>query len=163
MRINGETRQSSNTSKMIFPIDECIAVLSQGFTVLPGDVIATGTPEGVGAALGKFLKAGDKMEAEVEKIGVPRQQGRRPARAGLSRPTTTSGARRTPARAVAVSGLLNGRQEDLRRPAPGPNEAYNPRHELRQPRRVHGMRPSPRGQAAAERMREVRADAGGPV
>ena len=70
MRINGETRQSSNTSKMIFPVDECIAVLSQGFTILPGDVIATGTPEGVGAALGKFLKAGDKMEAEVERIGV---------------------------------------------------------------------------------------------
>ena len=45
-------------------------MLSQGFTLLPGDVIATGTPEGVGAALGKFLKAGDKMEAEVEKIGV---------------------------------------------------------------------------------------------
>jgi 2-keto-4-pentenoate hydratase/2-oxohepta-3-ene-1,7-dioic acid hydratase in catechol pathway len=70
MRINGETRQSSHTSKMIFPVDECIAVLSQGFTVLPGDVIATGTPEGVGAALGKFLGAGDRMEAEVEHIGV---------------------------------------------------------------------------------------------
>jgi 2-keto-4-pentenoate hydratase/2-oxohepta-3-ene-1,7-dioic acid hydratase in catechol pathway len=70
MRINGETRQSSHTSKMIFPVDECIAVLSQGFTVLPGDVIATGTPEGVGAALGKFLQAGDRMEAEVERIGV---------------------------------------------------------------------------------------------
>jgi 2-keto-4-pentenoate hydratase/2-oxohepta-3-ene-1,7-dioic acid hydratase in catechol pathway len=70
LRVNGETRQSSHTSKMIFPVDECIAVLSQGFTILPGDVIATGTPEGVGAALGKFLKAGDKMEAEVEKIGV---------------------------------------------------------------------------------------------
>jgi 2-keto-4-pentenoate hydratase/2-oxohepta-3-ene-1,7-dioic acid hydratase in catechol pathway len=70
MRINGETRQSSHTSKMIFAVDECIAVLSQGFTILPGDVIATGTPEGVGAALGKFLKAGDQMEAEVEKIGV---------------------------------------------------------------------------------------------
>jgi 2-keto-4-pentenoate hydratase/2-oxohepta-3-ene-1,7-dioic acid hydratase in catechol pathway len=70
MRINGETRQSSHTSKMIFPVDECIAVLSQGFTVLPGDVIATGTPEGVGAALGKFLTAGDTMEAEVERIGV---------------------------------------------------------------------------------------------
>jgi 2-keto-4-pentenoate hydratase/2-oxohepta-3-ene-1,7-dioic acid hydratase in catechol pathway len=55
---------------MIFPVDECIAVLSQGFTIRPGDVIATGTPEGVGAALGKFLKAGDKMEAEVERIGV---------------------------------------------------------------------------------------------
>jgi 2-keto-4-pentenoate hydratase/2-oxohepta-3-ene-1,7-dioic acid hydratase in catechol pathway len=55
---------------MIFPVDECIAVLSLGFTLLPGDVIATGTPEGVGAALGKFLKAGDRMEAEVERIGV---------------------------------------------------------------------------------------------
>jgi 2-keto-4-pentenoate hydratase/2-oxohepta-3-ene-1,7-dioic acid hydratase in catechol pathway len=70
MRINGETRQSSHTSKMIFPVDECIAVLSLGFTLLPGDVIATGTPEGVGAALGKFLLAGDRMEAEVERIGV---------------------------------------------------------------------------------------------
>jgi 2-keto-4-pentenoate hydratase/2-oxohepta-3-ene-1,7-dioic acid hydratase in catechol pathway len=45
-------------------------VLSRGFTVLPGDVIATGTPEGVGAALGKFLGAGDRMGAEVERIGV---------------------------------------------------------------------------------------------
>jgi 2-keto-4-pentenoate hydratase/2-oxohepta-3-ene-1,7-dioic acid hydratase in catechol pathway len=70
MRINGETRQSSHTSKMIFPIDECIAVLSGGFTLLPGDIIATGTPEGVGAALGTFLAAGDRMEAEVERIGV---------------------------------------------------------------------------------------------
>ncbi len=70
LRVNGETRQSSHTSKMIFPVDECIAVLSEGFTLLPGDVIATGTPEGVGAALGKFLKAGDKIEAEVERIGV---------------------------------------------------------------------------------------------
>ena len=70
MRINGETRQSSHTSKMIFPVDECIAVLSAGFTLLPGDVIATGTPEGVGAALGTFLAAGDTMEAEVEGIGV---------------------------------------------------------------------------------------------
>jgi 2-keto-4-pentenoate hydratase/2-oxohepta-3-ene-1,7-dioic acid hydratase in catechol pathway len=70
LRVNGETRQSSHTSKMIFPVDECIAVLSQGFTLLPGDVIATGTPEGVGAALGKFLKKGDKIEAEVERIGI---------------------------------------------------------------------------------------------
>src|SRR5438093_972634 len=70
LRVNGETRQSSHTSKMIFPVDECIAVLSQGFTLLPGDVIATGTPEGVGAATGKFLKVGDKIEAEVERIGV---------------------------------------------------------------------------------------------
>ena len=79
MRINGETRQSSHTSKMIFPVDECISVLSQGFTILPGDVIATGTPEGVGAALGKFLKAGDRMEAEVEKIGILANRIAKPA------------------------------------------------------------------------------------
>src|SRR5438046_10401746 len=70
LRVNGETRQSSHTSKMIFPVDECISVLSEGFTLLPGDVIATGTPEGVGAALGKFLKTGDKIEAEIGRICV---------------------------------------------------------------------------------------------
>ncbi|MBI2206582.1 MAG: fumarylacetoacetate hydrolase family protein [Candidatus Rokubacteria bacterium] len=70
MRVNGETRQSSHTSKMLFPVDECIAVLSEGFTVLAGDVIATGTPDGVGAASGRFLKVGDEMEADVELIGI---------------------------------------------------------------------------------------------
>ncbi len=70
LRVNGQPRQSSHTSKMIVPVARCIAVLSEGFTLVPGDVMATGTPEGVGAALGKFLKAGDKLEAEVEKIGV---------------------------------------------------------------------------------------------
>ena len=50
--VNGETRQASHTSRMIFPVAQCIEVLSQGFTVLEGDVIATGTPEGVGAASG---------------------------------------------------------------------------------------------------------------
>lgn len=70
LRVNGETRQSSHTSKMIFPVAECIAVLSVAFTLRPGDVIATGTPEGVGAAGGRFLKPGDRVEAEVERIGV---------------------------------------------------------------------------------------------
>jgi 2-keto-4-pentenoate hydratase/2-oxohepta-3-ene-1,7-dioic acid hydratase in catechol pathway len=70
LRVNGETRQDSHTSRMIFPVARCIEVLSQGFTVLPGDVIATGTPDGVGAASGRFLKAGDRVEAEVERIGV---------------------------------------------------------------------------------------------
>ena len=70
LRVNGQVRQSSHTSKMIFPVDQCIEVLSQGLTLLPGDVIATGTPEGVGAATGNFLKVGDRMEAEVERIGV---------------------------------------------------------------------------------------------
>jgi len=70
MRVNGQVRQSSNTSKMIFPVDQCIEVLSRSMTLLPGDLIATGTPDGVGAATGNFLKTGDRMEAEVEKIGV---------------------------------------------------------------------------------------------
>jgi len=70
MRVNGQVRQSSHTSKMIFPVAQCIAVLSQAMTLLPGDIIATGTPDGVGAASGNFLKAGDRMEAEVEGIGV---------------------------------------------------------------------------------------------
>ena len=70
LRVNGQVRQSSHTSKMIFPVAECIEVLSRAMTLLPGDVIATGTPDGVGAATGNFLKAGDRMEAEVERIGV---------------------------------------------------------------------------------------------
>jgi 2-keto-4-pentenoate hydratase/2-oxohepta-3-ene-1,7-dioic acid hydratase in catechol pathway len=70
LRVNGQARQSSHTSKMIFPVDQCIEVLSQGLTLRPGDVIATGTPDGVGAATGNFLKAGDRMEAEVERIGI---------------------------------------------------------------------------------------------
>jgi 2-keto-4-pentenoate hydratase/2-oxohepta-3-ene-1,7-dioic acid hydratase in catechol pathway len=70
LRVNGEVRQSSHTSKMIFPVAQCIEVLSQGMTLLPGDIIATGTPDGVGAATGRFLKVGDRMEAEVERLGV---------------------------------------------------------------------------------------------
>ena len=70
MRVNGQVRQQSHTSKMIFPVAQCVEVLSQGMTLLPGDIIATGTPDGVGAATGNFLKAGDRMEAEVEGIGV---------------------------------------------------------------------------------------------
>lgn len=70
LRVNGQVRQSSHTSKMIFPVSQCIEVLSQSMTLLPGDIIATGTPDGVGAASGNFLKAGDRVEAEVEGIGV---------------------------------------------------------------------------------------------
>ena len=70
MRVNGQVRQQSNTSKMIFPVAQCIEVLSQSMTLLPGDIIATGTPDGVGAASGTFLRPGDRMEAEVEGIGI---------------------------------------------------------------------------------------------
>lgn len=71
-RVNGEVRQSSNTRYMIQPVAEAIAELAQGITLIPGTVIATGTPGGV--ALGmkepKWLHEGDVVECEVEKIGI---------------------------------------------------------------------------------------------
>lgn len=69
--VNGEQRQSSRTSKMIFDIPEIIHQLSAGFTLLPGDVIMTGTPEGVGYAMQppRVLSAGDVVEIEIEGIG----------------------------------------------------------------------------------------------
>ncbi|MCO6418107.1 fumarylacetoacetate hydrolase family protein [Siccirubricoccus sp. KC 17139] len=69
--INGEKRQDSHTSKMIFDVKEIIHQLSLGFTLKPGDVIITGTPEGVGYAMQppKTLKPGDVIEAEIDGIG----------------------------------------------------------------------------------------------
>ncbi len=69
--VNGEQRQSSRTSKMIFDVKEIISQLSQGFTLLPGDVILTGTPEGVGYAMQppRVLKDGDVVDIEIEGIG----------------------------------------------------------------------------------------------
>jgi 2-keto-4-pentenoate hydratase/2-oxohepta-3-ene-1,7-dioic acid hydratase in catechol pathway len=73
-RLNGVEKQHSNTSQMIFPIPRLIAELSKGMTLLPGDVIATGTPEGVGFARTppEFLADGDVMEVDVDRIGVLR-------------------------------------------------------------------------------------------
>ncbi|MDQ2884521.1 MAG: fumarylacetoacetate hydrolase family protein [Chloroflexota bacterium] len=72
LRVNGETKQDSNTSMMIFSISQCISVLSAGMTLEPGDIIATGTPSGVGFSRTppEFLKPGDVVEAEVEHIGI---------------------------------------------------------------------------------------------
>jgi len=72
LKINGEQRQASRTSKMIFDVPEIIHQLSAGFTLLPGDVIMTGTPEGVGYAMQppRTLKAGDVMELTIEGIGT---------------------------------------------------------------------------------------------
>ena len=71
LSVNGEERQSSNTSNLIFDIPALIAYLTKGITLLPGDLIATGTPFGV--ALGmespKWLKDGDVCEASVQGIG----------------------------------------------------------------------------------------------
>ena len=74
LRVNGETRQDATTGDMIFPVDVILEYLSQGMTIEPGDIIATGTPEGVG--LGRtppeYLKDGDVVETEIEGIGMLR-------------------------------------------------------------------------------------------
>lgn len=74
LRVNGVTKQDSNTSELIFDIPTIIETLSAGMTLEPGDVILTGTPSGVGFARNpqEFLKPGDVVEAEIEKIGVLR-------------------------------------------------------------------------------------------
>lgn len=66
-RLNGQTMQDSNTQHMIFPIPEIIAFISKNFTLMPGDVIATGTPSGVGK-----IRHGDLVEIEIENIGILR-------------------------------------------------------------------------------------------
>jgi 2-keto-4-pentenoate hydratase/2-oxohepta-3-ene-1,7-dioic acid hydratase in catechol pathway len=75
LKLNGAMRQNSNTSDMIFSVAEIVAHLSLFMTLLPGDVIVTGTPEGVG--LGQkppvFLKRGDVMELDGGVLGRQRQ------------------------------------------------------------------------------------------
>jgi 2-keto-4-pentenoate hydratase/2-oxohepta-3-ene-1,7-dioic acid hydratase in catechol pathway len=70
-RINGQLLQDSSTSEMIFSVRELIAYLSRSFTLQPGDLITTGTPDGVGVFRQPqiFLKQGDLVEAEIEGLG----------------------------------------------------------------------------------------------
>ncbi|KDB68654.1 FAH family protein [Bordetella bronchiseptica B20-10725633] len=72
LSVNGELRQQDNTSDMIFDVATVVAQLSAGMTLLPGDVIATGTPKGVGFALTppRCLQVGDVVSASVEHIGT---------------------------------------------------------------------------------------------
>ena len=74
LRVNGDTKQDSNTRHMLFKIPQLIADISSGMTLEPGDVIATGSPAGVGAGMvpQQFLQPGDTVEAEVDGIGVLR-------------------------------------------------------------------------------------------
>jgi 2-keto-4-pentenoate hydratase/2-oxohepta-3-ene-1,7-dioic acid hydratase in catechol pathway len=71
-RLNGETLQDSNTDQMIFGVDELVSYISRTITLEPGDVIATGTPPGVGFARKPpiWVRAGDRMEVEIEGLGV---------------------------------------------------------------------------------------------
>jgi 2,4-didehydro-3-deoxy-L-rhamnonate hydrolase len=76
LKVNGETRQNSSTAEMIFDVPTLVSYLTEFMTLLPGDVISTGTPAGVGLGMKppQYLKAGDVVELGVEKLGEPRQQ-----------------------------------------------------------------------------------------
>ena len=77
-RLNGEVMQESTTSDMIFGIERIISFISAGMTLMPGDIIATGTPEGVGVFRDPqvFLRDGDTVEIEIERIGKLRNRVR---------------------------------------------------------------------------------------
>src|SRR5690606_10536673 len=74
LTLNGVTKQSSNTKHMLFNVNELVADISAGITLEPGDIIATGTPEGVGAGRDpqEWMWPGDVVEATVEGIGTLR-------------------------------------------------------------------------------------------
>jgi len=75
LTLNGEEMQNSSTSDFIFNIQHVVSYISQYMTLLPGDIISTGTPFGVGLGLKppRYLKAGDVVELEIEGLGTSRQ------------------------------------------------------------------------------------------
>ncbi|GAB4148837.1 MAG: fumarylacetoacetate hydrolase family protein [Planctomycetaceae bacterium] len=70
LKVNGELEQDASTADMIFPVAAIVEFISSFVTLEPGDIISTGTPSGVGASKGKFLKDGDTLEAYIENIGT---------------------------------------------------------------------------------------------
>jgi 2-keto-4-pentenoate hydratase/2-oxohepta-3-ene-1,7-dioic acid hydratase in catechol pathway len=68
--VNGEIVQEGDTSELIFGVAAVVAWLSRTLTLEPGDIVATGTPAGVGAARGVFLRPGDVVEVEVDGLGA---------------------------------------------------------------------------------------------
>ena len=76
LKVNGETMQESNTTNLIFKVPALISYISQFMTLLPGDLVSTGTPPGVGMGRQpqKFLKAGDVIELGIDGLGEQRQE-----------------------------------------------------------------------------------------
>jgi 2-keto-4-pentenoate hydratase/2-oxohepta-3-ene-1,7-dioic acid hydratase in catechol pathway len=70
LRLNGSVRQHGSTASMIYSVAELVSFASSIMTLQPGDVIATGTPQGVGSATGEFLRPGDTIECEVQMLDV---------------------------------------------------------------------------------------------
>lgn len=76
LKLNGKIMQSSNTSDLIFDVPTLVSYISQFMTLLPGDIISTGTPSGVGLGLTppQYLQAGDTVELGIENLGVSKQE-----------------------------------------------------------------------------------------
>jgi 2-keto-4-pentenoate hydratase/2-oxohepta-3-ene-1,7-dioic acid hydratase in catechol pathway len=70
LTVNGQVRQDASTADMIFPVSAIVSFLSRLMTLQPGDVIATGTPSGVGSATGTYLRPGDRVRATIAEIGT---------------------------------------------------------------------------------------------
>ncbi len=70
LHVNGQLKQDSSTAHQIFPVAAVIEFISSFVTLEPGDLIATGTPAGVGSTSGTYLKPGDKIEAQIDQIGT---------------------------------------------------------------------------------------------
>lgn len=76
LKVNGETRQQSSTADMIFPVAYIVSYLSQFMTLLPGDIVITGTPAGVGLGMKppQYLKTGDVVTLSMDKLGTQTQK-----------------------------------------------------------------------------------------
>ena len=76
LKVNGESRQKGSTSNMIFDVPALVAYVSEFMTLLPGDVISTGTPAGVGLGMKppQYLKAGDVVDLGIDRLGESRQE-----------------------------------------------------------------------------------------
>jgi 2-keto-4-pentenoate hydratase/2-oxohepta-3-ene-1,7-dioic acid hydratase in catechol pathway len=76
LKVNGKTMQNGNTANMIFKVPFIVSYLSQFMSLLPGDVISTGTPAGVGLGFHPpiYLKEGDEVELGIEGLGSSRQK-----------------------------------------------------------------------------------------
>lgn len=70
LKVNGHVEQDASTADMVFPVAAIVSFVSSFVTLEPGDIISTGTPDGVGHAKGKYLKRGDVVEAAIDGIGV---------------------------------------------------------------------------------------------
>jgi 2-keto-4-pentenoate hydratase/2-oxohepta-3-ene-1,7-dioic acid hydratase in catechol pathway len=70
LTVDGEDRQNAVTNDMIYDIYDQIAYLTTVMTLMPGDILATGTPSGIGAPTGRFLKVGNVVRAEIEGLGA---------------------------------------------------------------------------------------------